>query len=283
MKKRLIAMIAAIFMMIPLLGAAPVQAASADKGLTKLKSGTSVDLYKDGKKEKISYRFNNDHTKVTFTINGKKFTFKTNSDFEEELSAVYYGDIDKKDKFVDIFLQGYGPSETFWYVLRYDKKSLKQASVQHYDYYENKYFSIKNDNSIGGDRVLLDGKGNLKLRVDDDVLGGCFNYYAKYKLNSVAFQLKETKQKTVSCGEFLVGRAKKDFKIYKKASQKSGPITVYEGEHVKIVSTDLGIGWTKVKTLSGDTGYLYTYDDSGRVKPGKISGSGLNNNLPVWG
>lgn len=281
MKKKFLAMVFAVIMMIPLLGVSPAQAASSYKAITKLKSGTSVDLYKDGKKEKITYQFNKAHTKVTFTINGKKFAFKTKEDYEN-IDAVYYGDINKKDKYVEIFVRGYGPGDTIWYVLRYDKKSLQRATMQTYDYYAKKYRKSRYFSAFDATRPRLDGKGNVKILTDGDVLYGCFTYYAKYKLDSKAFQVKETKQSMVSCGDFLVGEARKSFKAYKKQSTSSRTFTVSKYDRVKIVKASPGAGWIQIKTMSGQTGYLYR-NARGDIYPGKIDPYGLIKNLPAWG
>ena len=262
MKKRFVAFLLVVSLVLSVFAAAPVSAASSFKNVKSFKSGAKIDLYKGGKKETVKYgSYKSSDTRkgsMTITINGKKF--KLTCPRYWSFGKVYYGDINKKDKYTELFVNMFGSgSDEYFMILRYKGKKLYKCAVYQYNYAKNKYYKPSYTARYSGSefgKPKVDGKGTVTLVKTEDALGGCFTYRQKYSLDKKKFKLREQPTSYISCGSKMVGTAFCDFEVYSSKSVDAPTETIYEGETVKVVKIDRK-GWAYVKALSGTTGWLY--------------------------
>ena len=254
MKKRFVAFLLAVSLVLSVFVATPVHAASSFKNVKYLKSGAKIDLYKGGKKETVKYgSYKSSDTRkgsMTITINGKKF--KLTCPRYWSFGKVYYGDINKKDKYTELFVHMNGSgSDEYFMILRYKNKRLYKCAVYQYNYPKNKYYkpssAVMHSGSEFG-KPKVDGKGTVTFVKTGDALGGCFTYRQKYTLDKKKFKLREKPSSYIGCGSYMVGIASCDFEVYSSKSVDASTETIYEGESVKVVKIDR-TGWVYVKCI----------------------------------
>ena len=290
MKKRLIALLLAISLVLSVFAVSPVSAASSFKNVTFLKSGSSVDLDKNGQSDTIEYgNYNNDSdtygvkNSMVLTVNGKNFKLTCPGLYKFSEGEVYYGDIRTKDKYVELFVRMYDDfSGNYCLILRYKGGKLYKCSTQSYDYEVKKYNSAQRYvwTDWGRGRPKTDGKGTVTLAQTGGALGGCFVYRAKYTLSTTGFKLKEKPLSYVKCNSSMTGTARRTFKAYTKKSTKASKLTVKKGQKVRILKVYMN-GWICIKTKSGKTGWLFrpTYDAAAYPNKFDVQLKGL----PAWG
>lgn len=258
--------------------------------VTKLKERKTYafNLDREGKKEKINY-YMDENLAINIKINGKvkkKIRKKWwNKDIGVYSPHVQILDINKKDKYLDLWVYTFGFSEDIIYsgLYRYANQKIK------------KIWELETENSSinkmytrhSGKIVSTNGKGKFTVAMDralrvDKLIG---NHWDK-----VVFQLKKGKVRRVSKKTFHFYRTfsttgskngwdpslgcngkieglllSKNTKFYKKHSKSSGTFTVKKGtkcypQKVYIVSNKMAYVWFKIK--NGKSGWLCTSDYS---------------------
>ena len=230
-------------------------AASSYSSVKAVKSGSSIDLNKDGKKDKITYTIKNQkypsNSKLTLKVNKASYTLKT----QYTIDKVYYGDVSSKDKYIELFvlvLEECGSAR--YYIFRYNgKKIVKSSSTLSciYDYGVSDYKA----NQPYYCPLKLNKNGGAKVLYEDFMLKGNFYYDRYYKLAS-GFKFQDSTPKNTTIASDFSCKAKSSFKMYKSKSRSSGTISVSKGAKITGIKTDLN-HWVQIKTSTGKTGWLY--------------------------
>lgn len=243
----------------------------------------AFNLDKKGKKEKITY-YMDKNLAINIKINGKvkkkirKKWWSRDSGVDSPHVQIF--DINKKDKYLDIWVYTFGFSEDIIYsgLYRYANQEIK------------KIWELETENSIikkmysrySGKVVSTNGNGKFTVAMDralnvDNLIG---NHWDK-----VVFQLKKGKVNRVSRKTFYFYRTfnvtdikpnpkgkivalvlSRNTKFYKMHSKSSVTFTVKKGtkcypQKVYIVSNKKAYVWFKIK--NGKSGWLCSSDYSG--------------------
>ena len=287
MKKRFVAFLLVVSLVLSVFAVAPVSAASSFKNVKSFKSGAKIDLYKGGKKETVKYgNYKNDSdtygikNSMVITVNSKRFKLTCPGLYE--FGKVYYGDINKKDKYIELFVRMSDDfSGEYCMILRYKGGKLYKCSIQSYNYEEKKYEknSQRVYTNMGWGLPKVDGKGAVTLAQTDSALGGCFVYRSRYTLDKSSFKLKEKPVSYVVCGKSMTGPAERTFKAYSSKSFKASKFTVKKGQTVRILRVYKN-HWIYIKTQSGKTGWLFRPLDDAATYPNDFDV--ILKGLPVW-
>lgn len=261
MKKRLLAVIMTALVAASVFAAAPVSAASSYKTIKTAKSGVSIDLLKGGKKEKLTYSFGANKSSITIRVNGIKKTLKVDDPEVGSFGKVFTGDINKKDKYTEIFIQETGENVMNYIVLRYNGKKLSRYKVLDYNFTNGSYSAAKQfwTYDFGSVITKVDGAGHVKTVRDSYAASGSFKYTVTFKLGGTT--LKQAAQSFVKCDKNAFGTASASFYAYDDRSQSSTTFEVAKGATVYLVKTDMN-GWVEIKT-GGRTGWLYEVRNAG--------------------
>lgn len=293
---RLVAMTLFLMLCLPALGLAestktegePKASTPIVKKLTKIKSGyNKVDLNGDKKKDTIRYTFNRENCALTVQIGSAKYKVDVDNWDQPNDSQfrVYVGDLQKKDRYAEVFVQvmaaDWGSMGAIqyckdWIVLRYDGSKIKRLSA-----------SYKNISHLGMERddpgfyngvpqfdeknkwPLITVKGNGEIRFKEthtmpsyyymDAFYA-FDYTAVYTLSgSKLVEKKDTKLYPVRsklCGKKLNPiKVIKGFTAYATQSTKGKKVAIAKGDKLTIKKASLQ-GWVYFTTSKGKKGYF---------------------------
>lgn len=206
----------------------------------------TYDLNQDGKKDKITFRYNGDTLKMKLTING--------STLKDEIPApetAYVVDVNTKDSYYDLVLYDNGMSDDpTYHFYRYNGKTIKYLGAV---------------GSYVAGAISFDGKGHVAAKdsflnkLDAPMLKG---YYAlkKNKWTYHDFDLSKAEQKeyTISAKrvEAYFAETKKKLDKFEPTWSKKQQITLHKGD--KITIKKIGdYEMYEVKLADGRVGVLY--------------------------
>jgi hypothetical protein len=197
--------------------------------ICKADTTVSFDLNGDGANEKIIYR----PGKAELSINNK--IIKLNL-----VSAVEYfaiADLDKNDKFKEVLIGDYGPSDDY--------------KIYYYAFDGSKVIEIGKTQGLLDYGVIIDGSGKVIARTRGQILqtwffGKTFQLTKEHKLEEVSQDLY-----TTDYDVFL----KIPLKLYKNKGDNLPTITIKEGQVLKIVGTD-DKEWCLLKATDGTIGWI---------------------------
>lgn len=211
----------------------------AIKGETlEIKSGTKLDYDQDGTLETLT--FTGDDSHMNLKLKDGTTTTPWSISCDTPSKKVYLGDINFKDKLLDLFVDEFGPSDDY---------AVYVAGIKHHAFLVRTTAgavpcTIK--------QIKPDGKGTVTTTSRMNILMTWF-CPVKYKLNS-AGKLVFVPQASYSMSNFKC-KTKVDIPLKASASASSAvALTVPAGTEVKLVSTD-DKKWIKI-TAPGGTGWL---------------------------
>ncbi len=203
-KMRLMSLLLVAMLICSVLPSIAVAASNSYKKPTKIKSGYSVDLNGDKKKEKItisSVRLNSHPmygTKVTVKVGNKSIPTK----FYD--AKIYVGDINKKDKYKEVFIISNGGDMECCYVYRYNGSSLKRINASYTDL-GKKYSNRSYINCYSNKAIRLFGDGRISLYSPNQ------SRYVEYKLNGSKLNEVYVKPKLLKSSSILILNANHDY------------------------------------------------------------------------
>jgi hypothetical protein len=205
----------------------------------------SCDLNGDGAEEKIIYR----KSRQELIINNK--TIKLNlEDLADSFAIV---DLDQKDKFKEILISDYGPSDDYstWYYYFDGTNIVKMGETE----------------GLFDSGINFDGSGRITASTRGHILQTWFfdkNFQLskEHKLAEVFQELYPT--------DYDVS-LKIPLKLYKNRTDSVPSLLVSKSQVVKIIGTD-DKEWCLIKTANGTKGWIGV-DDYSTIR---------NNGLPAW-
>ncbi len=242
-------------------------------GLTRISSGTAVDLNSDGKAETI--RLSCTAKKLTVKVGSRTATIARLPWDDNTAFTLYIGDIQYQDRFVEVFVRSpYWENMVGliynWYVLRYDGKSLKWLRVSRgeaidntsiFDY--NKFQFFQNGEYLQP-LPIVDGSGSFSYNTDLQFWGWdeepVFKCTLRLQLSpSGALIVQSDPSFYTLTGTSYWHYPLQAFRAYTSADTSSSTFTISTSTRVYFMKASI-LGWYQLKTGSGATGYIKLHD-----------------------
>lgn len=189
----------------------------------------SVDLNSDGVKEKIIYK----PERSQLLINNKAVTFN----FDAPVETFAIADIDTKDKFKEVLLSDYGPSDDY--------------RTNYYYWDGSNIINMGETEDMFKSGLGINGSGRIIAETRGKILQTWF-FNKNFKLSS-QHKVTEVSQDLYTTNSDVTLRIQ--LKLYKNKGDASPSIVINKGQKLKIIGTD-DKTWCLLKTSNGTKGWI---------------------------
>ena len=223
----------------------------------KVGETSEIDLNMDGQKELIGYKVKGDYDnfKCELQIDDMIFDLSQYDAYmvspEKDkffITNISKFDMDGEDKYLEIAILDYGPSnDPITYFFRYDNDLKYIGSVSGFPF---------------RDMDVMDGMydDGIVYGVDRCDLINTVTGYMLYRYDDETREMKPMEDAYYTMLPDMLHTLQIDLPVYRELSKDSKKLTMKKGEKVKFLSTD-GESWIRIKSEHGYTGYIYITEE----------------------